>query len=74
VPIKTAKIKIDKQEEVVNDKPEDKKITSIIISNHYSFIKIIKDMLKDMSVIFKYICYIVFAYGLYSILQDVNII
>ena len=63
MPVKSAKIEIEKKKGEEHEKLEAK----------YTVARLTTDMISDFMVIFRYLCYGIFAYGLFSILQDVGV-
>jgi hypothetical protein len=64
MPVKTAKIEIEKkEEEEKHEKLEPK----------FAVARLTSDMISDFGILFKYLCYAIFTYGLFSILQDVGV-
>ena len=62
-PVKTAKIEIEnKEEEKKHEKLEPK----------FAIARLTADMISDFGILFKYLCYSIFFYGVFSIIQDVG--
>jgi len=67
MPVKTAKIEIENKQEEEKQKQYEK------LEPKYAVARLTADMISDFGILFKYLCYAIFTYGLFSILQDVGV-